>query len=126
MKLRFRRLALLPLLVGLAACPSGGPTKIGAVLPETGNAAVYGSAIHRGVALAHEVTQKDPQAPRVELVWADTGSDPEKGATELENVYDDGAIAAIGGVTSAEALAMVPVADRKNQILLSPRRRCRS
>jgi len=120
MTLRFRRLALLPLLLGLAACPSGGPAKIGAVVPETGTAAVYGSAIHRGIELAHEVTQKDPQAPRVQLLWADSASDPEKGARELERVYDEGAVAAIGGVTSAEALAMVPVADRKNQILLSP------
>lgn len=117
---KIRRLGLLPLLLGLAACPSGGPTKFGAVLPQTGNAAVYGEAIRRGIELAHEVNQKDPQAPRVTLIWADSGSDPEKGARELERVYAEGAIAAIGGVTSAEALAMVPVADRKNQILLSP------
>jgi len=117
---KIRRLGLLPLLLGLAACPSGGPAKIGAVLPQTGSAAVYGEAIHRGVELAHEVIQKDPQAPRVQLLWADSGSDPEKGARELERIYGEGAIAAIGGVTSAEALAMVPVADRKNQILLSP------
>lgn len=117
---RIRRLWFVPLLAGALACPSGGPTELGAVLPTTGHAAVYGSSIRKGIELAHEQVQKDLEAPRIELLWADSGSDPDRGATELERVYKEGAIAAIGGVTSAEALAMVPVADRQNRILLSP------
>ncbi len=116
----FRRIWFVPLLVGVAACPSGGPAEFGAVLPLTGSAAVYGSAIRRGIELAHEQVQNDPEAPRIVLLWADSGSVPERGAKELDRVYGEGAIAAIGGVTSAEALAMVPIADEQNQILLSP------
>lgn len=116
----FRRIWFVPLLVGVVACPSGGPTKFGAVLPQTGSASVYGGAIRKGIELAHEQVQKDPEAPRIELLWADSGSDAERGAKELDRLYGEGAVAAIGGVTSAEALAMVPIADEQNRILLSP------
>lgn len=50
----------------------------------------------------------------------DSASDPEKAKQALEQLYDDGAIAVMGGVTSAEALAMIPAADQQGAILLSP------
>ena len=115
-----RLLWVLPLLLSLAACPGGGPTKLGAVLPLTGGAALYGTAIQRGVELAYEQAQQDPKGPKVALTVLDSASDPEKARQALDQLYDDGAIAVMGGVTSAEALAMIPAADQQGAILLSP------
>lgn len=114
------RYAGLGLALTLLGCGGGGPTKLGAVLPLSGSASVYGQAIRKGVDLAAEEINKDPKGPRIELLVADSGSDPARARKELGRVYDSGASAAIGGVTSAEALAMVEVADDQNRILLSP------
>jgi branched-chain amino acid transport system substrate-binding protein len=112
-----RSLWLAPLL--LAAC-NGGPTRFGAVLPLSGHAAVYGTSIRKGVELAYEQAQRDTEGPKVEVVFVDSGSDPDRAAAELDKLYGGGALAAIGGVTSAEALAMVKVADEADKVLLSP------
>ena len=117
-----RRL-LLPLLLGLAlaACQGSNKVKVGVVLPLTGDAAVYGQAIRRGIEVAHERIAGTKESPfEIELVWRDSQSDPETAKRLLDAVYGDGAIVAIGGATSAEALAMVPVADSAGRVLLSP------
>lgn len=119
---RTRRL-LLPLALGLAlaGCQGSNKVKVGAVLPLTGGAEVYGKAIRQGIEIAQERTVANKESPyAIEILWRDSKSDPETAKRLLEAVYDEGAIVAIGGVTSAEALAMVPVADRASRVLLSP------
>lgn len=106
--------------IALAGCPGKGPLKLGAVLPLTGQHEVYGQAIRKGVELAYEHAEADETAPRVELVLRDSASDPETARKRLTEVYELGAIASIGGVTSAEALAMVEITDDKRRVLLSP------
>jgi len=108
----------------LVGCNRGEEMKIGAVLPLTGVSAVYGEAIQRGIDLAVEQLQA-PDAPEtldftVALSTEDSASDPQQAAAKLRDVYAAGATAAIGGVTSEEALAMVPVAEQAGSILLSP------
>ncbi len=115
-----RSLWLAPLLLSVAACPGSGPSKFGAVLPLTGEAAVYGTSIQKGIDLALEQIRREPEMPKIELVVKDSGSDPERAKRALEELYGNGAVAVIGGVTSAEALAMVPIADHQDRILLSP------
>lgn len=115
-----RSLWFAPLLLTVAACPGGGPSKFGAVLPLTGEAAVYGTSIQRGIEVALEQVRLDPKAPKIELIVKDSGSDPERAKKALEQLLNDGAMAVIGGVTSAEALAMIPAADQQGAILLSP------
>ncbi len=107
------------LALSLVGCPGSG-IKIGVVLPLTGNAAVYGTAIQRGIELAHEQSGRMLDGKPVELVVVDSGSDPERAKNELRKLYNDGALVAIGGVTSAEALAMVKVADDESHTLVSP------
>jgi branched-chain amino acid transport system substrate-binding protein len=102
------------------SCGGGGPIKIGAVLPLTGHAAVYGKPIQEGVELAYELSGHKIGDKAAELVVVDSQSDPDRAKSELRKLYDDGAIVAIGGVTSAEALAMVEVADSKGRTLVSP------
>ncbi len=107
---------MIPALFGCGKSAS----RFGAVLPLTGSAAVYGQSIRKGIDLAFDELRKNPVYGPLELTVVDSGSDPARAASELEKVYDGGALAAIGGVTSAEALAMVRVADKANQVLLSP------
>ena len=111
-------LALLPVVLG---CPGEEVVKFGAVLPLTGEAAIYGLPVHRGVDLAFEHLLSQQDLPyQLELVTVDSESDPEKAKELLIQVYRDGALAAIGGVTTAEALKMVAVADEFDRILISP------
>lgn len=111
-------LALLPVVLG---CPGEEVVKFGAVLPLTGEAAIYGQPVQRGVDLAFEHLQSQAELPyALELVTVDSESDPEKAKELLRQIYRDGALAVIGGVTTAEALQMVPVADEVDKVLVSP------
>jgi len=113
--------ALLAAGAGLTlACPGGGPIRFAAVLPLTGSAQVYGTTIRNGIEIAIAEARKSPEFAKMEFTFSDTASDPERGMQVLRQVYRDGALAAIGGVTSAEALAMVKVADDEQRVLLSP------
>lgn len=95
--------------------------RVGVVLPETGDAAVYGSSVKSGVRLAFDHAQETQWAARgVEVLYRDSGSDPTRAASAAEALFHHGALLVIGGVTSAEAKAVIPVADRMSRVLLSP------
>jgi len=112
-------LLILPLLT-LSGCEKQEAVKFGAVLPLTGSSAIYGNEIAKGIELAFEELKAAPGAAEMELEIVDSQSDPEKGKAALEALYESGARAAIGGVTTPEALAQVEVAERMNRVLLSP------
>ena len=118
---RFRAAFALLALAG-AGLACGSPTiRFGAVLPLTGQHAVYGLSIQKGVDLAIERALKDPMfAGKLEFTTSDSGSDAQRASDAVGRIYDAGALAAVGGVTSGEALAMVEVADNKGRVLLSP------
>lgn len=112
---------LLVLLSTVLACQEDKPVKFGAVLPLTGEASVYGEPIRKGVELAIEQLQMRSDYPyELELVVVDSESDPEKGKQLLADLYAQDSLAVIGGVTTAEALAMVAVADENDRVLMSP------
>ncbi len=116
-----RILVFLALLAVVLGCPGEVVVKFGAVLPLTGEAAIYGLPVHRGVDLAFEHLLSQQDLPyQLELVTVDSESDPEKAKELLIQAYRDGALAAIGGVTTAEALQMVAVADEFDRVLVSP------
>lgn len=114
-----RLAAALTVLVLASAC---NPTmRVAVVVPETGEAAVYGASVKSGVKLAFDVAQAARWAPQgLEVLYRDSGSDPTRAASAAEALFEDGALLVIGGVTSAEAKAMIPVADRMGRVLLSP------
>ncbi len=94
---------------------------MGVVLPETGEASAYGASIKSGVTLAfEELRASDEALQSLEVTYRDSGSDPARAASVAEGMFERGALLVIGGVTSAEAKAMIPVADRFKRILLSP------
>ena len=112
-------LLILPLLT-TTSCRKQEAVKFGAVLPLTGASAIYGTEIAKGIELAFEELKAAPGAAEMELEIVDSESDPEKSKEVLEALYSSGARAAIGGVTTPEALAQVEVAERMNRVLLSP------
>jgi len=114
-------LAVAAALTAGISCGGGGDVKIGAVLPLSGQFALYGVPIKQGIELAYQQYQEDPEAPYpVALEIVDSESDPERAKELLEQLYRGGAVAAIGGVTTSEAMAMVPVADQADKVLVSP------
>lgn len=119
------KVSSVPLLAGLLLLPVGcgesEPVKFGAVLPLTGSDAIYGVNVERGIELAFEKVKARQDYPyTLELEVRDSGSDRQAAARELDSLYGAGALAAIGGVTSKEAMEMVDVADQHDRILLSP------
>jgi branched-chain amino acid transport system substrate-binding protein len=94
---------------------------VGVVLPLSGEFAIYGEPIRRGVELAFEELQNQEGYPYgLDLQVEDSQGDAARAAELLDRLYDAGAPAVIGGVTTAEAMAMVEVADRADRVLLSP------
>ena len=104
-----------------ANCGGGGDSmEVAAVLPLTGENAVYGQAIEKGIDLAvEEMAQDATLGTTIALNKVDTASDAAQ-AAELGKAALGSAMAAIGGVTSGEALALVPVARDRDMVLLSP------
>ncbi len=116
--------------IGFLAGCSSKPV-VGVLLPTTGDAASYGESIESGVRLALTVAREQKQLPSdanavtlptgFEVVWADTGSQPERAVTELRKMVEErGVKMVIGGATSAEALALIPVLDELEIVCLSP------
>lgn len=94
---------------------------VGVVLPETGEMAAYGASVKSGVKLAFDDAISAKTAPAGLVVeYRDTGSDPARAANALEALYAAGAPVVIGGATTAEARAMIPIAARKERVLISP------
>jgi branched-chain amino acid transport system substrate-binding protein len=111
--------AALTLIVVTSGCNPA--IRIGVVIPETGPAAVYGASIKTGVKLAFDDNRAAGRAPQgLEVLYRDSGSDPTRAASAAGALFEDGAVLVVGGVTSAEAKAMIPVATRLERPLLSP------
>ncbi len=111
------------LAVGLVILVTGCDRKllVGVVLPETGEAAVYGASIKSGVKLGFDSPPPGITLPNNLVVeYRDSDSDPTRAASAAEALYDAGSAIVIGGVTTAEAKAMIPVAERREGVLLSP------
>lgn len=117
-----RILLCLPVALGLlAGCSREQSILVGVVLPLTGEFAIYGEPIRRGIEVAFEQTQAQEDYPfPLELRIEDSQGDPERAAQLLAELFEAGAPAVIGGVTTQEALAMVEVAEQQDRVLLSP------
>ncbi len=115
----FTALVLGCLALLLLGCPPQA-IRVGVVIPMTGENNTYGEAIRKGLELAFAEIQQDSNAAVIELAIVDTESDPAKAAALLEQEFNSGALIAVGGVTSVEAMEMVTAADKAERVLLSP------
>lgn len=104
----------------LAGCGSQEATQIGAVLPLTGEYQVYGQSIQKGIQLAFDELTPEGETSRWRLTVADSESNADKSKQSVQQLFETGATAVIGGVVTDEALQSVPVAERFDRVLLSP------
>jgi len=94
--------------------------KIGFVGPLTGFLAASGVAVKEAFELAH---QQNPivNGKRIEIIYADGRADPIaalKAAQKLINI--DKVNIVVSGVASSSTLAIAPVAEQHNKLLISP------
>lgn len=104
-----------------AACSGGDSITLGAVLPLTGESAYWGENIRNGIDLAlEEVNSAGGVLGRpLRVVYEDSQGRPQIGLQAFEKLTSfDRAEAVIGDVISTVILAIAPVANRKNVVLL--------
>lgn len=97
--------------------------KIGALLPLTGDGAMYGEWIKRGIDLVveeeNQILGKIPQ--NISIIYEDTQQSPEKGVNAFNKlVIADGVQSVIGALASSVTLAVAPLANSNKVVLLSP------
>lgn len=120
------RIRTAQILVSLAAClgltACGSRAVVGFLLPTSGAAASYGDSMKKGIEQALDESKKAGSMPAgLQLVWGDSGSDPERAASEFRRlVGEGGANLVIVGTTSDEAKAIVPLLEETNTIGLTP------
>ena len=94
---------------------------VGVILPSSGQAASYGESVESGMRLALSDARENNEVPTgFEVVWA-YASDPDRAVTELRTMVEDNDVKmVVGGITSDEAVAMIPVLDELGIVCLSP------
>ena len=100
-----------------------GEIKIGAILPLTGDAALYGQNVKEGIDLAVEEVNRQGgvSGKQLRVVYEDSQAEPRTGSSAfLKLVTVDKVPAVIGGVTSSVTLAMAPTAEKEKVVILSP------
>jgi len=124
-------IAVLIMVIMLAGCrqerTSQPPTtqqqtlKIGAVLPLSGDAAAYGQSAKSGMDLALEEINMTTSGRRFVIVYEDSKADPKIGVASFQKLVDvDRVVVVLGPLTSAEVLAVAPIAERRKVVVLSP------
>lgn len=89
------------------------PVQVGAIIPLTGEVATYGESLKRGFDLAAE------QYPgTIKLEYQDSKADPKEGATAMQKLLGDGVHYFLGDATSGVSLALAPLAEQSESILL--------
>jgi len=115
--------ALIGILV-LAACstqtattekPADQKVKVGLILTLTGGQANYGEGLRKGIDLALK------EVSNVEVIYEDEQSDAKAAVTAFNKLTDiDGVKVIIGPILSGSVLAVAPLAEQKQVIVLSP------
>lgn len=95
---------------------------VGALLPLSGEAARYGEAIESGARLALDQARERGELPEgFDIVWRDTASSGEQAAEELTGLIDEHRVKIVlGGVTTEEARAMLPILEEQRLVVVSP------
>jgi branched-chain amino acid transport system substrate-binding protein len=128
----FRAALLVALLAFGASCTNSeqdsasqkerGAVEVGVITPLTGKLSFLGQRTRRGLEIAKEEINSSGgvEGDSVKLIYADTRSTPRdavNAANKLINVNDVPAI--IGDITSSATLAVAPVAERNQVVLLA-------
>lgn len=117
---------LFVLLLGIGCAKKKAETrdiKIGAVLPLTGDGAKYGQSAKRGIDLAvGEINSSGGVRQRLlRVIYEDSKMGPAEGVSAIRKLISvDKVPAIIGAMASSVTLAIAPIAEKNNVVLLSP------
>ena len=98
-------LALLTLLVVACGDDEEETLKIGVVLPETGALAAYGGPMIVSVELAEADIKEGGGA--IEVIYADSGTDPDKANESVNRLLGEGAHVIVGAAASGISQAII-------------------
>jgi len=107
----------------LSGCKPKSEIKIGAILPLTGDIAVYGQGCKEGIDMAlHDIdTSRLLGGRRISVIYDDDQAKPDAGVTAIQKqITVDKVRAIIGAVASSVTLAIEPIATKNRVILFSP------
>jgi len=91
--------------------------KIGVILPLTGNGAIYGNALQKGIELAYsESNVRD----KIKIIYEDDAGDAKTGINAFNSLVSRNIKIVIGGPMSHVASALIPIANKEKILLLSP------
>ena len=96
--------------------------KIGAILPLTGDVAVYGNNTKKGIDLAVREVNKNGgiNGKKIEILYEDSKALPKEGVSAIQKLISKNKIQyVIDNSVSSVALAMVPLVDKNKVVLLS-------
>lgn len=119
-----RRIGFLSLLIGgLIAAGCSSDVRIGAVISESGTLASYGDKVKKGLDLAAEEINAGGgiRGGQVQLIYRDDATNEEMARQVTEELIDEQDVRIIiGGISSPVTLAIAPICERTETILLSP------
>lgn len=110
-------------IVGTAAPPTGDPIKICSLASMTGGTSTFGTSYDAGVRLAAEERNAAGgiMGRPVEIITADTESDPNKTPLAvLKLIEQDKVVAVIGEVASTRSIAAAPACQKSRIPMLTP------
>ncbi len=95
---------------------------IGSILPLSGDAAMYGKSLKTGMDLAIETINKTaPVGTKLNIIFEDDKNLPLQSVNAFNKLVDINKVPmVIGGMFSATALPITPIAESKKVVLLSP------
>lgn len=95
--------------------------KIGAILPLTGELAVYGIPAKNGIDLAITKLQNDNTNIRIEVFYEDSKGEPKTAVTAIRKLITNNNVDFIvGDLLSSTTLAMASIANKEKVTLISP------
>ena len=119
--------ALVALGTGACGPAASSDVKLGAILSLEGAGAPYGRSIQRGVEMAVEAVNAaggvqvfEVGTKPLTLLVRDARSEPATGVQVAQELIDEGVVAAIGADVSDVTLAVAPVFQEAERILMSP------
>jgi len=120
--------ALLLAVVLLCSCARQGSevrgtlaVRVGVVAPLTGPAAVWGQWLKQGVSIALREYKAGQSKFDVRVIYEDSQGDPAKAVSAVQKLISVDKVQVVyGPLTSAEVLAVAPIAEKAKVVLLTP------
>jgi len=113
-------LALCLVLAASAALAEDLVLKIGHIGPQTGDAAVYGTATYRGTQIAADEISEADNGIKVIILNEDDSHDPEKSKNAYNSVMEQGAQMIVGTTTTGPCIEVGALAYEERVFMLTP------